>query len=127
MESEAAAGDPRRRAVLLLEVARLAEVAPSAPGAGAVEALEAARRAFASAPTLDVALWGLRRHLVRAQRSTSWRKRTPSRPLREGTRVAPRPSAPIYWWSRGWLLAGPLDLAPEAARAFYEALEVEFQ
>jgi tetratricopeptide (TPR) repeat protein len=60
-ESEAgAAGDPSRRAALLLEVARLAEAEGDADGA-----LAAARAAFAADPSLGVALWGLRRQLAR--------------------------------------------------------------
>jgi hypothetical protein len=61
-DSEAiAAPEPARRAVLLLEVARLVE----AEGDGE-RALAAAREAFTADPSLPVTLWGLRRLLSRA-------------------------------------------------------------
>jgi tetratricopeptide (TPR) repeat protein len=64
-ESEApAAVEPSRRAVLLLEVARLLEVEGDSD-----RALAAARDAFAADPALPVALWGLRRLLTRAGES----------------------------------------------------------
>jgi len=84
-EAEAAAtDDPARRAALLVEVARLAEIAPEASAsgeggqdrasedrasedrAGEDRALEAARRAFAAAPSFTAALWCLRGQLERA-------------------------------------------------------------
>src|SRR5262249_14540227 len=57
----AAATEPARRAVLLIEGARLVE----AEGDGA-RALATAREAFAADPSLSVALWALRRLLSRA-------------------------------------------------------------
>src|SRR6188768_1734530 len=57
-EAEAdAAAEPARRAVLLLEAARLADGPPA-------EVMEATRRAFAADPALPVALWPLRRLLA---------------------------------------------------------------
>ena len=53
----AAATAPARRAVLLLEAARLVDGPPA-------EVLEATRRAFAADPGLPVALWPLRRLLA---------------------------------------------------------------
>src|SRR5688572_21837826 len=56
-EAEADAAEPSRRAVLLLEAARLVDGPPA-------EVLEATRRAFAADPGLPVTLWPLRRLLV---------------------------------------------------------------
>ena len=113
-EAEAAAADGGRRAALLLEVARLQE------GAASDVALETSRAAFAADPSMPLAVWPLRRLLVRAglwpELAEVLDRAARSRPGGDPTGRAD------LLVERGHLLEDRLSREPEAIAAYREAL-----
>ena len=119
-ESEAAAAtDPARRAVLLLEAARLVD-------GPAAEVLAAARRAFAAAPGLPAALWPLRRLLAEGghwqELADAYAAAADARAAAAADDERARAELADLRVERGRLLEDRLDRDADAIASYHQAL-----